>query len=125
MRTWCIVLVVCGCSNKLSSDLSINGKSVKLSSCRSGAVYNYHGVELTTDDGARLRLASTMTGESELVYMPPGSDRGTSLGNCGTFTVSNQNSTINNVRNVEGKATLHCATDGVTLEGTVTFANCH
>jgi hypothetical protein len=126
MRTpWWIVLVVCGCSNKLSSDVSINGKQVSMSSCRNGVVYGYRGVELTTDDGSRLRIASTLTGEPEVVYMPAGSDRGATLGKCGTFSIEDQNSTINDVKNVKGKVTLDCTADGVTLKGTASFENCH
>jgi hypothetical protein len=50
---------------------------------------------------------------------------GKDLGACGSLEIEDQNSTVNDVKNVEGKATLDCAADGVAVKGSVTFENCH
>ena len=47
------------------------------------------------------------------------------LGACGTLKVDTQNSTINDVKNVEGHAELSCTADGLSLSGKITFENCH
>ena len=54
-----VVLVVAACSNKLGGDLTINGEKATLSSCRSGAVYGFRGVELSIKGGTKLRVAAT------------------------------------------------------------------
>lgn len=120
-----LVFLAVGCSSKVSGEVEINGEKVGVSSCRNGVVYGYRGVEVTLKSGDRLRVATTQTGEAWLVYMPKGSSTGTEIGACGTLGVSDQNSTINDVKNVEGKAELDCASDGLTVKGTVKFENCH
>lgn len=114
-----------GCSNKLSSDLDINGEKVKLTSCRNGMVYGFRGVELTAENGTRLRIAATPTGEADVVVMPSGSAKGDRLGNCGTFEIADQNSEVNDVKNVEGRATFDCKSTGFTVKGSSSFGNCH
>lgn len=120
-----IVFANCMCSNKLGGDLKINGEAFAPSSCRSGAVYGFAGVEVTGAGGRRLRVLHTPTGEAQVVLFASGAQVGTNLGLCGTLTVSDQNSTINDVKNVQGKAQLKCAADGVVIEGSLQFENCH
>jgi hypothetical protein len=125
---WAFVVaaaLAAGCSSKVSGEIEVNGKKVGVSSCRNGVVYGYRGVEVTTKDGDRLRVAMTQTGEAWLVFMPKGSSTGSEIGACGTLEVSDQNSTINDVKNVEGKMELDCASDGLSVKGTVKFENCH
>lgn len=118
-----LALATAACSNEIKSDLTVNGKPLKVSGCRNGSVYGFRGVELS-GDAATLRIASTMTGEAEVVVMG-GGVTGTELGKCGKFVISDQSSTINDVKNVEGKAELDCSSGGFTIKGSVTFANCH
>jgi hypothetical protein len=128
MRTMALGVMVflgLGCSNKLSGDLAVDGNKVGLSSCRNGTVYNFRGVELTLSDGTKLRVAVTPTNEAEVYLIPAGGGKGSELGRCGTIQIEDQNSTINDVRNVEGKVTLDCTGDGATLKGSVSFENCH
>jgi hypothetical protein len=128
MRNWLaalILIAVAGCSNKLGGDVTVDGQKLEVSSCRSGAVYGFRGVEVTGKSGLRLRVASTQTGEANVVVMQPGAAVGTDLGPCGSFEISDQHSTINDVKNVAGKAKLDCVADGVTVKGSLTFENCH
>jgi hypothetical protein len=120
-----LLLVAAACSNKLGGEVEVNGEKQTLSSCRNGVVYGFRGVEVSMRSGMRLRIAMTQTGEARLVYMPAGSETGTDVGLCGVLSISDQNSTINSVRNVEGKVTLDCATDGFTVKGELSFENCH
>ena len=114
------------CSNKLSGSVEVNGETLKIESCRNGAVHGYRGVELTASNGMRLRVGALPTGAAGVIVMPPGATVGTELGvGCGSLTISDQNSTVNNVKNVEGKAVLDCEAAGFKVKGQVTFANCH
>jgi hypothetical protein len=126
MRYLLVLLVaLSACSAKLDSDMTIDGAKLEPTSCRSGAVFGFRGVELTGKSGVRLRLAATETGEANLVVIPAGAAVGHELGHCGSFELADQNSTINDVKNVKGKATLDCTTEGTTVKGRVSFANCH
>jgi hypothetical protein len=120
----CVLVASAGCSNKISGDLELNGKRLVIDSCRNGKIYNFRGVELVGQDGTRLRIAATQTGEGDVAVLPPGGT-GKQVGPCGRFEISDQNSEINDVKNVEGSATLDCKLGDVTIKGTVTFGNCH
>ena len=126
-RLWLLGLLLAftACSNQLGGDVSVGGERLELDSCRSGAVYGFRGVEVTAKSGVRLRVAATQTGEAEVVVIPRGAEVGKSLGTCGSFQINDQNSTINDVKNVEGKATLDCTTDDGSVKGSLTFKNCH
>ena len=124
--TWMFAFVLAaGCSNKLSGTLEIDGHAVEISSCRNGMVYGFRGVELTAATGERLRVALAPTGEAVVILMAKGASTGAELGKCGSLEVSDQNSEINDVKNVEGKMELDCAADGSAIKGSVKFGNCH
>lgn len=124
----CVVLASCGlfaCSNELKGELSVDGKTFALDSCRSGQIYGFVGVEIVSKDGAKIRIKQTPTGESLAYYLPSGSATGVELGKCGSFSVSRQSSTINDVQNVEGQAVMECEAGGHKVAGNFTFSNCH
>lgn len=124
-----LALAAAACSNEVSSSLEVNGKAWKPSACRNGSIYGFRGVELS-GDGMSIRIAATITGEAQVV-VTGGAEKGTTgavgvdLGKCGTFQIADQNSTINDVKNVEGKAVLDCKNAETTIRGSVSFANCH
>ncbi len=120
-----MALLLGACSNKLSGEVTVNGEKQTLSSCRSGRAYGYTGVSLVTSAGVRIAIASSQSGAGDVYVFPKDSKQGVYLGACGPFSVSDQNSTINDVKNVEGKAELDCQTDGFSLKGKVSFSNCH
>ncbi|MEZ4366526.1 MAG: hypothetical protein R2939_09600 [Kofleriaceae bacterium] len=117
------------CSNEVGGDLTVNGAPFAPTGCRNGVVHGFRGVALSGKDGSNLRIAASMTGEAIVAILPGGAraeaQAGLELGKCGLLTIGDQSSTINDVRNVEGKADLDCSAKGYTLKGTVTFANCH
>jgi len=120
-----LLLLVPACSNELKGDLILDGQAFELSSCRSGAIYGFVGVELVSKQGAKLRFAQTPTGEAVAFHIPDGESTGVEIGMCGSFSVSQQNSTINDVKNVEGKGQMDCSAAGHTLKGSFKFSNCH
>lgn len=120
-----VLAATAACSNKLSGSLEVDGKTFELDSCRSGQVFGFSGVELRSKAGQKLRLVQTPTGEGAVMLFTSGTSVGTELGKCGPFTLSQQNSTINNVKNVEGSATLDCSANGHSVKGAVSFSNCH
>jgi hypothetical protein len=126
MRAVMIVALVVSCSNKLSGSVEINGEKLQVESCRNGVVHGFRGVELTGTSGVRLRIAATPSGEAEVFVIDAGATVGKQVpGKCGALQISDQNSTINDVKNVEGKATLDCTADGFTVKGEISFENCH
>ena len=87
--------------------------------------------------GLKLRLVTMPDGQAEAYVFESvltigaretprsGAEKGTKIGACGPFTFGTQNSTINNIKNVQGDAKLDCTGAGHTVKGTVSFANCH
>lgn len=127
-RGWIGALLLLGaaaCTNELGGDLSVNGTPFEAASCRNGAVRGYRGVEVTGKSGDRIAIAATQTGAAHVAFLPKGADRGVEIGDCGTFQIEDQNSTVNDVKNVEGKATLDCTSGDRVIKGSVTFSNCH
>lgn len=120
-----VLLAVSACTNELGGDLSVNGAPFEAASCRSGAVRGYRGVEVTGKSGARLAIAATQTGAARVAHFAVGAERGVEIGDCGTFHIEDQNSTVNDVKNVEGKATLDCTSGELVIKGSLTFSNCH
>lgn len=120
-----VATLALGCSNKLAGELDVDGSRFELESCRSGQVYGFAGVELRAKDGRKLRLVQTPTGEAGVVLFGDGKTTGEEVALCGPFTVKQQNSTINDIKNVEGEASLDCTGGGHTIKGSVAFANCH
>ncbi len=81
------------------------------------------GVDLIDDAGTTVRLVQPPTNHPLAILFRGGEV--TELGPCGTMTIGRQNSTINNIANVEGTATLSCEMSGHRIAGDVTFKNCH
>ena len=125
IRTSLLLVLLSSCSNELKGDITVDGESFALASCRSGQVYGFVGVEVVSKAGAKLRLAQAPTGEAILFLIASGESTGQELGRCGAFEVSTQNSTINDVKNVQGKADLKCEAAGHTVHGQFSFSNCH
>ncbi|KAB2898523.1 MAG: hypothetical protein F9K40_11325 [Kofleriaceae bacterium] len=131
-RPWLIPTVFmalwgsCFCSNKLSGTVEVNGEKVGFNSCRNGIIHGFRGVELSASNGMRLRLGVTPTGKMGVIVFPKDAAVGTELGiECGSLSLSDQNSTVNDVKNVQGKAVLDCEAQGYKLKGEVSFENCH
>lgn len=119
------ILLLGACSNELSGRLTVDGQPFVFDGCRSGRVFGFTGVVLEAADGRRVGIVQTPTGNPDVVVFAAGAEVGQKIPECGSFTVQNQNSTINDVRNVEGRAKLQCRGGGHEIEGEVTFANCH
>lgn len=120
-----LLLGAAACSNELGGDLTVNGTPFEAASCRNGVVYGYRGVEVTGKSGARIAIAATQARAARVVYLAREGERGLEVGDCGTFQIEDQNSTINDVKNVEGKATLDCTSGDLVIKGSVSFSNCH
>lgn len=120
-----LALFGAGCTNKLEGNVTVDGKPFDLASCRSGQVYGFAGVELVSSAGDKLRLDITPASEAIAYYMPASAPTGAKIGTCGAMTLETQNSTINDVRNVRGTANLDCSGGGHTVQGSLTFENCH
>lgn len=114
-----------GCTNKLTGDLDVGGSKFEPESCKSGQGLGFSGVEITAKDGRRIRVAQSASGKGLGIVFAKGEVAGIELGECGPFQLETQSSTINNIRNVKGTATLDCEGGGTTVKGSITFENCH
>jgi hypothetical protein len=124
-RYACLLLVLVGCAAHVTSSLKIDGSDFVPTTCRSGQVRGFAGVELADGQQRRLRLAQAVDGTFQVIYFSPGAPVGENLGSCGTMTLQNGIAVVNGVRNVEGNATLSCRGARNTVLGSVAFKGCH
>lgn len=121
-----LVAIACGCTSKVAGTLKLDGQPFMATECRSGAAFNFSGIQLADASSRTLRLVQRVDGGISAAVFAPGQAKGDMFdGNCGTIEIHTQNSRINNIRNVEGKATLSCSSGEHTLDGTIEFENCH
>lgn len=113
-----------GCQAKLRGAFILNGQTFQPTSCRSGEVSSFQGVDLINADGAIIRVVQTPMNIPQVLYLQNENSPATPLGTCGTMSFRRTNTRINNVYNVEGSASLQCA-GPMNLSGTVRFENCH
>ncbi len=127
MRALLLLLpvVAFGCSTKLSGSISLSEGKFVPTSCQSMARIGQRGVELEDDKGRRVRLIELPDGSADAFWFEGSSGKGKKFGDCVTLSVKDQNSTVNKVKNVMGKAELDCHKGDNELTGTVTFENCH
>jgi hypothetical protein len=118
-------LLVClsACKAELSSTLQLDDKPFTPTSCRSGEVNGFMGVDLINDAGLTVRLVQSPANKPSLILIDGANV--TEFGECGQLTVQQQNSMVNEVTNVEGSGTLDCKTEAHSVSGTFSFANCH
>ncbi len=117
-------MALTGCKAKLEGTLTVNGALFNVSSCRSGQANGFHGVDLSNESGATIRLVQTPGNVPQVLYFQSEGAPVTMVGMCGNLTIRTQNSTINNIRNVEGSAALQC-TGPMNILGSMSFQNCH
>jgi len=72
-RPWFITL--CGCSNKLSGSLEINGKSFTPTACENLVRIGQRGVELRGESSRKVRLIERPDGGADVYWVPRGSGR--------------------------------------------------
>lgn len=121
------VLAGAGCKAKLNGSITVNGAPFTPQTCQSGVPMGFSGVELADGAGQRLRLITDPAGSGTLilVHLPAGAPVGVPVPGCGTVTVTPQNSRVNNVQNVEGRAQIQCITPTGAVQGSIEFGNCH
>lgn len=112
-----------GCRAELSSEVKIDGESFQPTSCRSGQANGFAGVDLIDNAGRTLRIVQSPTNQPQAILIA--GQQVVDVGPCGTMALQRQNSTVNDITNVMGDATLKCEADGHTVEGAVSFKNCH
>jgi len=117
------LLCMPGCKNEITASMQLDGAAFVPTSCRSGELNNFMGVDLTDDGGRVVRLVLSPSNQPLAIVIADG--KTTELGQCGALTVVRQNSTINDITNVEGNARLECEGAGRKLSGEVDFKNCH
>jgi hypothetical protein len=120
----CVVVVV-SCAAHVEGNLRINGAACALTTCASGQTRGFPGVELSDDEGNRLRLATNVDGSASAAYFPVGSSVGENLGSCASVRFEPGVGVINGARNIDGVANLVCRTQHRRIVGTVRFENCH
>ncbi|HEY0254903.1 MAG TPA: hypothetical protein VGC41_25430 [Kofleriaceae bacterium] len=126
MRPLLFAIGLAACTSHVSGDLTVDGTPFKVTTCRSGAAYNFSGLQITNDQGIQLRVMQKVDGTVAVAVFAPNAAKGDTVSdNCGTIKIETQNSKINNVRNVEGSINLACEGAGHKVAGSLTFENCH
>ncbi|HWE28686.1 MAG TPA: hypothetical protein VHB97_11835 [Polyangia bacterium] len=114
-----------GCTAKLGGDVTVDGAAFAAKTCRSGQALGFNGIEIGDGAGRRLRMIANADGSATAALLPAGADKGDLLGGCAVLAMHAQHSTINNVRNLAGYATLSCDAVGHKISGRLDFENCH
>jgi len=120
-----ISVVFASCAGHVTGNLQIDGEPFAATTCRSGQLSGFSGVELADDHGRRLRLAQNFDGTFAGAYFPPSSRTGDNLGSCGTLNVQPETLVVNGVHPVDGSVMLACKTEKHQLSGRGWFENCH
>jgi hypothetical protein len=120
-----IALLACACTSKISGDLTVDGTPFTVKECRSGRAFGFDGIQLVDTGGRTLRMLPNADGTTRVAIFAEGAARGDTLGGCGILTMQAQSSTINNIVNMKGSASLSCAAIGHSIQGKITFENCH
>jgi hypothetical protein len=118
-----LLLCLSACIAKLSSTLQVDGKPFTPSSCRSGQLNGFMGVDLVDDEGFTVRLVQSPANRPSVVLIDGANV--TDLGECGQMTIQRKTSSVNEIANVEGSGTLECKNDARSISGTFSFKNCH
>ncbi len=116
------------CRAKLSGSINVDGTTFKPSACRSGQANmpKFSGVDFTDGSGRRLRFVALENGSLRTFLFEPGAKTGSLIGQgCGTINVAEQNSTVNDVKNVQGTLSADCTGSGHHITATMNFKNCH
>lgn len=116
------------CRAKLSGNINVDGSNFKPSACRSGQANmpKFSGVDFTDGSGRRVRFVALESGSVRTFLFEPGARKGTLIGqDCGTLSVTEQNSEVNDVKNVQGNVSANCTGSGHHVTATMTFKNCH
>ena len=130
------VLVLTACSNELKGDIQVTYKgqswTVTPDECISGQRQGFFGVDarqsgkddalvrVLNDPRTNFTLRLNVPGTGESILVEPGEG-------CQPFdlTVDRQNSSVNNVTNVQGHIRVTCDRPDLKIKADITFANCH
>jgi hypothetical protein len=123
--TTVLAVLACGgfAADVSGTTLTVDGAPWTVVTCESGEALGFAGVELTGEDGRRLRLQPQLDGQLAVVMMPADGVTGTQLGVCGTGAFHQTGLTINDVTALEGTAELACKGEP-SVEGSVRFGRC-
>ena len=127
----CVALLLgalLACKSKQSGTLTVNGAAFQISECRSGAANSppFAGVDFLDETGRRVRFLRNEAGMVRIFVFAPGQMTGDLVGEgCGTINVTEQNSEVNGVKNVQGSVSANCTGGGHSVAAGMNFENCH
>jgi hypothetical protein len=120
--------VLLACKSKQSGSITLNGAAFQIEECRSGKANAppFEGVDFLDTAGRRVRFLRNELGQVRTFVFDPGQLTGELVGEgCGSVSVTEQNSEVNGVKNVQGNVSANCSGGGRTVVASVTFENCH
>jgi hypothetical protein len=123
-----VFVALLACKSKTNGSITVDGKAFEVSECRSGQanVPKFEGVDFLDKAGRRVRFLVQPTGKVQVYYFMPGVTFTDMLGeNCGTATITPQNSEVNGVKNVQGSVSAKCTGGGHTVVAGINFESCH
>lgn len=122
------LFTIAACTAQVTGALQVDHAFFALvpEKCRSGAAFNFSGIQLEDAQGRRLRLHALPSGDCVATLFAPESGHGVTIpGSCGPLLMHAQSSRINSILNVQGSATLSCEGAGHRISGSISFKNCH
>jgi hypothetical protein len=123
-----LVAALLACRAKLDGSITVDGKAVEISSCRSGDanVPSFEGVDFMIAGDRRVRFVLLEGNQIRTFLFEPGQSAGTLIGEgCGTMSAERMNSEVNGVKNLKGTVSANCTGSGHVVTAAVRFENCH
>jgi hypothetical protein len=116
--------LACGGADLTGVSLTLDGDPWPVESCTNGAPKGFAGIELVGVDANRLRIVTHPTGSAEVIYFAPGSEKGNSMGQCGTASFEEGNIEVNGVKGLNGGGAFDCKKGKHSLQGAIQVKNC-
>jgi hypothetical protein len=106
--------------SKVDGTITVNSAPFSVTSCMSGQLSGFNGVDVLSVDGSRLRLVEEVDGTETVIQMGTGAQPVTMKG-CGKIDVQPSNVSINGVRVLRGTAQMDCTEGALHVAGSVSF----
>jgi hypothetical protein len=103
------------------ASIDVNAAPFVVESCVSGAVSEFHGIDLTGADHTKVRLFVEPNGNVAVVLFPRGASLGITMHGCAALDMHDTGMAVSRIKIVEGVASVRCASGDFTVEGTASF----
>ncbi|HEX7600710.1 MAG TPA: hypothetical protein VF316_03855 [Polyangiaceae bacterium] len=117
-------LLLAGCDDSVTSQLTVNAAPFEPTSCRSGQDREFLGADLQDEAGRTLRLVVEPDDTATVILIPEEGKGSVTFKGCGVVSVDKSDNDKNGDYTVDGSTDLRCHTDGWSVVGSAQFDSC-